>query len=94
MDGRWRAGMRWGKSKPAEIVGREAGQKLRHTLSTEAVVDVHLADNIIPLLALAGGQIRTDAITDHIRANMYVCARFLDVRFKVDEAAAWIGIER
>jgi RNA 3'-terminal phosphate cyclase (GTP) len=82
------------RGKPAEVVGREAAQKLRHTLSTEAVVDVHLADNLVPLLAMAGGQIRTGAITDHIRANMYVCERFLDVRFTVDEAAAWIGVER
>jgi RNA 3'-phosphate cyclase len=82
------------RGKPAEIVGREAAQKLRHTLSTEAVVDVHLADNLIPLLALAGGQVRTAAITDHMRANMDVCASFFDVRFTVDEDAAWIGVER
>jgi len=82
------------RGKPAEAVGREAAQKLRHTLSTEAAVDIHLADNLIPLLALVGGQIRTVGISDHIRANMYVCERFLDVRFKVDESAAWIGAER
>jgi RNA 3'-terminal phosphate cyclase (GTP) len=82
------------RGKPAEAVGREAAQKLQHTLSTQAAVDVHLADNLIPLLALAGGQIRTVAITDHIRANIYVCEKFLDVWFKVDEAAAWIGVER
>jgi RNA 3'-phosphate cyclase len=82
------------RGKPAEAVGCEAAQKLRHTLSTEAAVDVHLADNLIPLLALVGGRIRTVGITDHIRANMYVCERFLDVRFKVDVAAALIGVER
>jgi RNA 3'-terminal phosphate cyclase (GTP) len=82
------------RGKPAEVVGREAARKLRHTLSTEAAVDVHLADNLIPLLALAGGQIRTAGITDHIRANMYVCESFLDVRFHVDESAARIGVER
>jgi RNA 3'-terminal phosphate cyclase len=82
------------RGKPAEAVGREAAQKLRHTLSTEATVDIHLADNLIPLLALVGGQIRTVGISDHIRANMYVCERFLDVRFKVDQSAALIGVER
>jgi RNA 3'-phosphate cyclase len=82
------------RGKPAEIVGREAAQKLRHTLSTEAAVDVHLADNLIPLLALAGGQIRTAAVTDHVRANMYVCEKFLEVRYKVDEPAGWIRVER
>jgi RNA 3'-phosphate cyclase len=82
------------RGKPAETVGREAARKLQHTLSTEAAVDVHLADNLVPLLALAGGRIRTVAVTDHIRANMDVCERFLDVRFKVDESAAGIGVER
>jgi RNA 3'-phosphate cyclase len=81
------------KGKPAEAVGREAAGKLLDTLRTDAVVDVHLADNLIPLLALAGGAIRTVAVTGHLRANMYVCERFLDLRFKVHEAAAWIGIE-
>ena len=81
------------RGKPAEAVGREAARKLRHTLSTQAAVDVHLADNLIPLLALVGGLIRTAAITPHMRANMYVCERFLDVRFKVDETAALIGVE-
>lgn len=81
------------RGKPAEAVGREAAQNLLNTLRTDAVVDVHLADNLIPLLALVGGHIRTAEITDHVRANMYVCERFLDVRFKLDEAAALIGVE-
>jgi RNA 3'-terminal phosphate cyclase (GTP) len=81
------------RGKPAEAVGREAAGKLLDTLSTRAAVDVHLADNLIPLLALAGGAIRTVRITDHIRANMYVCERFLDVDFKVDEADAMVLVE-
>jgi RNA 3'-terminal phosphate cyclase len=65
---------------------------LLETLHTEAAVDVHLADNLIPLLAFVGGKIKTARITDHIRANIYVCERFLDVRFRVDEAAALVGV--
>jgi RNA 3'-terminal phosphate cyclase len=60
-------------------VGREAAGNLLAALQTEAVVDVHLTDNLIPLLALAGGGIRTVVITDHMRANVYVCERFLDL---------------
>jgi RNA 3'-phosphate cyclase len=81
------------KGKPAEEVGAEAALKLRDVLNSEAAVDVHLADNLVPLLAVAGGKIRTAAITDHIRANLYVCGRFLDVRFKTDEAAAMVEVE-
>ncbi len=81
------------KGKPAEEVGHEAVRRLMETLRTEAAVDVHLADNLIPLLAIAGGTIKTARITDHIRANVYVCERFLDVRFRIDEAAALVAVE-
>jgi RNA 3'-terminal phosphate cyclase (GTP) len=81
------------KGKPAEAVGREAAEKLLETLRTDAALDVHLADNLIPLLALAGGAIKTARITDHIRANMHVCERFLDVDFEVDEEAGLVRIE-
>jgi RNA 3'-terminal phosphate cyclase (GTP) len=81
------------KGKPAEEVGQEAARRLMKTLRTEAAVDVHLADNLIPLLAIAGGTIQTARITDHIRANVYVCEQFLGVRFRIDEAAARVAVD-
>jgi RNA 3'-terminal phosphate cyclase len=81
------------KGKPAEDVGREAAHKLMETLHAEAAVDVHLADNLVPLLAVVGGKIRTARITDHMRANIHVCEIFLDVRFKVDEASALVEVK-
>jgi len=81
------------RGKPAEAVGREAAEKLLDTLNTQATMDVHLADNLIPLLALAGGAVRTARITDHIRANMYVCEQFLDVDFKLNEAEALVLVD-
>jgi RNA 3'-terminal phosphate cyclase (GTP) len=81
------------KGKPAEAVGREAAEKLLHVLNSAAAVDVHLADNLIPLLALRGGRIRTERITDHIRSGIYVCEKFLDVRFEVDEGEGLICVE-
>lgn len=80
------------KGRAAEAVGREAAHKLLETLHTDAAVDVHLADNLVPLLAAVGGRIKTARLTDHIRANIHVCERFLDVRFKVDEAAGLIEV--
>jgi RNA 3'-terminal phosphate cyclase len=81
------------KGKPAEEVGQEAACQLMKTLRTEAAVDLHLADNLIPLLAVAGGTIKTARITDHIRSNAYVCERFLGVRLRIDEAAARVAVE-
>lgn len=81
------------KGKPAEEVGREAARRLMETLRTQAAVDVHLADNLIPLLALLGGAIKTARITDHIRANVYVCEQFLGMRFRIEEGAAMLTAE-
>ena len=69
----------------AEKVGVRAAQKMLRLLDSNAAVDHHLADNLIPLLALVGGKIKTNKITGHIRSNIYVCEQFLDVTFNVDE---------
>jgi len=68
----------------AEKIGEKAAARLLDLLKSDAAVDLHLADNMIPLLALVGGSIKTTEITGHILSNIYVCERFLDVRFKVD----------
>jgi RNA 3'-terminal phosphate cyclase len=72
------------KRKRAEVVGAEAAAKLLLVLRSNAFVDSHLADNLVPLLALVGGAIKTDEITDHILSNVYVCEKFLKVRFAVN----------
>jgi RNA 3'-phosphate cyclase len=73
------------RGKRAEKVGADAAGKLLGFINSDGVVDHHLADNLIPLLALVGGKIRTDKITGHIRSNIYVCEKFLDTRFDIDE---------
>jgi RNA 3'-phosphate cyclase len=73
------------RKKRAEGVGVEAGAKLLLLLCSDAIVDSHLADNLIPLLGLYGGKIKTDKITNHIKSNIYVCEKFLDVKFEIDE---------
>jgi len=70
----------------AEKVGAAAAQNLLKILHSHAVINRHLADNLIPLLALVGGSIKTDKITGHIRSNIYVCEQFMDVIFTVDES--------
>jgi len=69
----------------AEKVDAKAAKKLLSVLDSETIVDCHLADNLIPLLALVGGEIKTDKITGHIRSNIYVCEKFLDVKFLINE---------
>lgn len=71
----------------AEVIGERARDKLKEQMSSGAPVDEHLADNLIPLLGMYGGEIKVAKITPHTLTNIYVCEQFLSVRFDVDEAS-------
>lgn len=81
------------KGKRAEEVGREAAERLIDEISFKAPVDEHLADNLIPYLALMGkgGRIRATKISNHTLTNIYVVEKFLDVKFDVDEKSKAIS---
>ncbi len=67
--------------KPAETVGREAADAaVAFHESGDAVVDRHLADQLLPYLAIAGGHVRAPALTDHVETSVELLAAFgLDV---------------
>ncbi len=73
------------RGKPAEVVGEEAAKKLYQEISSNAPVDKHLADNLIPWLAIAGGSIRTSEITLHTRTNIWVSELFLGEVFRIKD---------
>lgn len=73
------------KGRRAEEVGAAAANCLLNLLKSDAAVDSHLADNLIPLMALCGGEIKPKKITGHIQSNIYVCEKFLKVGFRVQE---------
>jgi RNA 3'-phosphate cyclase len=81
------------KGRRAEDVGAAAAQRLLNVLQSEAAMDSHLADNLIPLLALCGGAIRTEEITGHVRSSVYVCEKFLNVAFRIDEGEKMITVD-
>ncbi len=70
----------------AEKVGEIAAKAIIPELSCGAGVDVYLADQLIPYLALAGGgSFTTRVITPHTKTNIWVTEQFLDVKFKIEE---------
>jgi len=73
------------KGRRAEGVGAAAATRLLNLLKSDAAVDSHLADNLIPLMALCGGEIKTEKITDHIRSNIHVCEKFLQAGFRIQK---------
>ncbi len=80
------------QGKRAEIVGQEAAEKLIQEIRSKAPVDEHLADNLIPYLAIAGGSIKVSKISNHVRTNIYTVEKFLDVKFKIDEENKIISV--
>jgi RNA 3'-phosphate cyclase len=81
------------RGKPAEKVGRECANALMEQVKTEACLDEHMADQILPYMALApeDSKVTTAAITDHCRTNIWVIEQFLPVRFEVDEEKGTIA---
>jgi len=81
------------RSKRAEKVGREAAQLLKRAMESGACLDEHMADQVLPYLALAKGAscVSVAAVTDHCRTNMWVIEQFLPVRFEVDEGRGRIS---
>ncbi len=73
------------RSKRAEFVGEECAQKLVEEIKSNAPLDSHMADQILPFLALVGGSVKVAKLTNHARTNIYTIEQFLGKRFEVDE---------
>jgi len=72
--------------KSSEAVATGAAKGLRSYLASSAPVGVHLADQLLLPMALAGGGVfHTLAISDHTRTNMALIEQFLPVKFAVEE---------
>ncbi len=83
-EGNMLAGSALGKrGKPAEVVGKEAAQKLLQELSEKKAVDSHAADQLIPFMALAKGYstIKCSKLTQHCLTNIAICEQLLGVKF-------------
>ncbi len=63
------------KGKLAEQVGGEAARHLIREIASDATVDVHLADQLIPYMALYGGTLRCRTWTDHLEIAVEVVER-------------------
>ncbi len=75
------------KGKAADDVGREAARALLNEFNAGAAVDHHLADQLIPFLAVSGGSLVTSGITAHTRSTVYVAEQILGTEFAVEGLA-------
>jgi RNA 3'-phosphate cyclase len=71
--------------KPSEKVGQEAAENLLRELKPKATVDAHLADMLVPYVALARDKSAylTRLITDHLDTNIWLTQLILGTKFKV-----------
>jgi RNA 3'-terminal phosphate cyclase (ATP) len=81
------------KGLPAEKVGRRAAEEVIAELKAGTSVDIHLADQLIPYMALAGKSSYTvREMTPHTVTNIWVTEQFLDVKFRVEEKGGFFEV--
>ena len=82
--------------KSSETVGKEATEKLIKETEAHATVDVHLADMLVPYIALAKGTSTYTArkITDHIDTNIWLVEKILDTKIQVTKVEKLYEIEK
>jgi len=80
--------------KSSEAVGREAARNLLDEIEAEATVDIHLADMLIPYVALAEGESAYIArsITGHIESNIWLVNEILGVSFDIEKQDGLVSL--
>ena len=70
--------------KRAEDVGKEAALELLKEQKSEACLDKHLADQILPYIALTSGKsgVTVSEITNHCKTNIWVIEKFIEGKFE------------
>ena len=70
----------------SEAIGKYVARQLLEDLKTEATLDRHASDQIIPFAALASGEsrFRIPHVTEHIRSNAWLSEEFLGAKISVE----------
>jgi len=82
--------------KRSEDVGREAAENLYKEIEAKATVDVHMADILVPYVALAKGKSVYFAreLSDHLETNIWLAEKILGVKFNVTKIDGLYRIEK
>ncbi len=79
--------------KRAEDVGKEAALGLLKEQKSNVCLDKHLADQILPYMALAKNKssATVSEITNHCRTNIWVIEKFIEGKFKIkNNLISWV----
>jgi len=82
--------------KPSEAVGHEAAENLFNEIKARATVDMHLADMLVPYVALADGNsvYLARSMTEHLDTNLWLTQKILGVKFQVTMVGNLYRIEK
>ena len=72
------------RGKTAEKVADEAVDYLKDYVESDGCVDSHLADQLVPFMALAKGNssFTTTQMTEHLFTNLWVVAHFIETKIQ------------
>lgn len=82
--------------KPSEVVGREAAENLFKEIKPQPTVDAHLADMLVPYVALTNEKSTylTRTITEHLDTNIWLTQKILGAKFRVSKTKNLYRIEK
>ncbi len=82
--------------KTSETVGKEAAEKFCEEIAAKPTVDVHLADLLVPYVALARGKSTylTRALSEHLYTNIWVTEKILGTKFRIEKIGELYRIEK
>lgn len=82
--------------KTSEAVGRKAAENLHAELSVKPTVDVHMADMLVPYMALAEGtsSFLTRMVSEHLETNVWLAEKMLKARFNIKKVNNLFRIEK
>ncbi len=71
--------------RPAELIGKKVADHMIQILETEATVDEHTADQLIPFCALADGwsSYTIPKMTDHVETRLWLVEKMLGAKTEV-----------
>jgi RNA 3'-terminal phosphate cyclase (ATP) len=72
------------RGKPSEKVADEAVDSLKNYMETNGCIDPHLADQLLPFMALAEGNssFTTTRMTEHLFTNLWVIGHFVEIKVR------------
>jgi len=82
------------RGERAEIVGEKAAEHLVHEVSRGRAIDSHLADMIVPYLAVAKGESRIgiSEVTSHLITNLWTIEQMLGSPMKLEGTIGELGL--